>query len=44
MFDEVVTVSFKLSGHRSREEATLASKKGNKKSAITIQLQVMIQS
>lgn len=42
MLDETVTVSFKLSGHRSREEATQEFRK-DKDSAIRVQIRVIFQ-
>ncbi len=43
MLDEVVTVSFKFSGHKSREDATEGLKKKSEERATRVQIQVIIQ-
>ncbi len=43
MFEEVVTVSFRGSGHKSREDATEALKKKSEERATRVQVHVMIQ-
>ena len=44
MFDDVVTVSFGFSGHKSREEAAQALKNGDKESVMRMTIQVIIHS
>lgn len=43
IFDDVVTVSFKFSGHVLREEATQVWKEGIKESTIRARIQVIVQ-
>ena len=44
ILDDVVTVSFRFNGHRSREEATQALEQKNKESAIRVRVLIIIQS